>query len=89
MALPWLIKHSINTKFPTLNPLHVSSNRLDEAYGPAWQCVVGKAFGGCITHVCGTFISFHVDTMEFLIFKDATDCFKTVQHTLGGLPHKA
>lgn len=27
MSLGWLIKLLINTKFPTVNPLHVSSNR--------------------------------------------------------------
>ncbi|KAF4360723.1 hypothetical protein F8388_016510 [Cannabis sativa] len=27
--------------------------KVDEAYGPAWNCVVGKEFGSCITHLTG------------------------------------
>ncbi|RWR86156.1 putative dynein light chain [Cinnamomum micranthum f. kanehirae] len=45
----------------------------DETYGPAWHCVVGVDFGSCITHLCGSFIFFHVEMMEFLVFKDGKD----------------
>ncbi|KAL0555606.1 hypothetical protein IC582_009557 [Cucumis melo] len=62
---------------------HFIKQRFDEAYGPAWHCVAGKAFGGCITHLCGSFIFFHVDTMEFLVFKDGRDCSKSVEETVG------
>ncbi|KAG9453076.1 hypothetical protein H6P81_005980 [Aristolochia fimbriata] len=47
--------------------------KLDEAYGQTWQCVVGVDFGSCITHLRGTFIFFRVETMEFLVFKDGMD----------------
>lgn len=36
-----------------------------------WQ--VGNNFGSCITHMCGSFIFFRVEMMEFLIFKDGKD----------------
>ncbi|OAY41379.1 uncharacterized protein LOC110621997 isoform X2 [Manihot esculenta] len=47
--------------------------KFDEAHGPTWHCVVGKDFGSCITHLCGSFIFFRVEMLEFLIFKDGKD----------------
>ncbi|XP_057498094.1 uncharacterized protein LOC130782717 [Actinidia eriantha] len=47
--------------------------KLDDVYGPAWHCVVGKDFGSCITHLCGSFTFFRVEMMEFLVFKDGKD----------------
>lgn len=35
--------------------------------------MVGKDFGSCITYLSGSFIFFHVEMMEFLIFKDGKD----------------
>ncbi|XP_061356625.1 dynein light chain 1, cytoplasmic-like [Gastrolobium bilobum] len=59
--------------------------KLDEAYGPAWNSVVGKDFGSCITHLCGSFIFFHVEMMEFLIFKDAKDFTESREEVIGVL----
>lgn len=59
--------------------------KFDEAYGPAWHCVVGKDFGSCITHLCGSFIFFHVEIMEFLIFKDGTDSCESREEAIGVL----
>ncbi|XP_054783484.1 dynein light chain 1, cytoplasmic-like [Prosopis cineraria] len=57
--------------------------KLDEAYGPAWNSVVGKDFGSCITHLCGSFIFFRVEMMEFLIFKDGTDFSESREEAIG------
>ncbi|KAM7526397.1 hypothetical protein LguiA_016299 [Lonicera macranthoides] len=62
--------------------------KFDEAYGPAWHCVVGKEFGSCITHLCGSFIFFRVEMMEFLVFKDGKDFTESKELALGVL-HKA
>ncbi|OVA17767.1 Dynein light chain [Macleaya cordata] len=56
--------------------------KFDEAYGPAWHCVVGADFGSCITHVCGNFIFFHVEMMEFLVFKDGNDLNKSKEEAI-------
>ncbi|MBA0581493.1 dynein light chain 1, cytoplasmic [Gossypium raimondii] len=57
--------------------------KFDEAYGTSWHCVVGKDFGCCISHLCGTFIFFHVEIMEFLIFKDGKDLNETKEEAIG------
>ncbi|ESQ48328.1 hypothetical protein EUTSA_v10022334mg [Eutrema salsugineum] len=44
----------------------------DERYGSGWQCVVGSKFGCFFTHSKGTFIFFHLGTLDFLIFKSVT-----------------
>ncbi|CAD5189695.1 uncharacterized protein LOC135679529 [Musa acuminata AAA Group] len=44
----------------------------DVVYGPGWQCVVGSSFGCFFTHSLGTFIYFHLETLQFLIFKGAS-----------------
>ena len=62
---------------------HYIKQRLDEAYGPAWHCVVGKDFGSCITHLSGSFMFFHVDMMEFLIFKDGKDFTQSKEEAIG------
>ncbi|GMJ08411.1 hypothetical protein HRI_004510300 [Hibiscus trionum] len=59
--------------------------KFDEAYGAAWHCVVGKGFGSCISHLYGTFIFFHVEIMEFLIFKDGKDLEETKVEAIGVL----
>ncbi|TQE10941.1 hypothetical protein C1H46_003514 [Malus baccata] len=50
--------------------LRSAKQKVDEAYGTAWYCVVGKNFGSSITHFSGSFIFLHVETKEFLVFKD-------------------
>ncbi|KAI4354575.1 hypothetical protein L6164_003425 [Bauhinia variegata] len=62
--------------------------KLDEAYGPAWNSVVGRDFGSCITHQSGSFIFFHVGMMEFLIFKDGKD-YGEGREEATGVQHKA
>ncbi|XWS67134.1 hypothetical protein CRYUN_Cryun05aG0260800 [Craigia yunnanensis] len=62
---------------------HFIKQKFDEAYGPAWHCVVGKDFGSCISHLCGSFIFFHVEMMEFLIFKDGNDFSETKEEAMG------
>lgn len=47
--------------------------------------MVGKNFGSCITHLCGTFIFFHVEMMEFLIFKDGKDSTESREEAIGVL----
>ncbi|XP_022766212.1 dynein light chain 1, cytoplasmic-like [Durio zibethinus] len=64
---------------------HYIKQKFDEAYGTAWHCVVGKDFGSCISHLCGTFIFFHVEKMEFLIFKDGNDFSETKEEAIGVL----
>ncbi|CAB4284610.1 unnamed protein product [Prunus armeniaca] len=64
---------------------HHIKQKFDEAYGSAWHCVVGKNFGSCITHLCGTFIFFHVEMMEFLIFKDGKDSTESREEAIGAL----
>ncbi|KAG7582146.1 Dynein light chain type 1/2 [Arabidopsis suecica] len=44
----------------------------DERYGSGWHCVVGTNFGCFFTHSKGTFIYFHLGTLNFLIFKGST-----------------
>ena len=68
-----------------LSLCHFSTSwqKLDEAYGPAWHCVVGKDFGSCITHLKGSFIFFHVEMMEFLIFKDVKDFSESKEEAVG------
>ncbi|RVW44506.1 Dynein light chain 1, cytoplasmic [Vitis vinifera] len=61
------------------------SRKFDEAYGPAWHCVVGVDFGSCITHLCGNFIFFRVETMEFLVFKDGKDLTESKEEAIGVL----
>uniref|UniRef100_A0A0C9S6B4 Dynein light chain n=1 Tax=Wollemia nobilis TaxID=56998 RepID=A0A0C9S6B4_9CONI len=55
--------------------------KFDETYGLAWQCIVGFSFGSSITHMCGSFIYFHVEKLAFLLFKDAL--FKEDQAHMG------
>ncbi|XP_061966031.1 dynein light chain 1, cytoplasmic-like isoform X3 [Populus nigra] len=59
--------------------------KFDDAYGPAWHCVVGKDFGCCITHLSGSFIFFRVEMMEFLIFKDGRDFSESKEEAIGVL----
>ncbi|KAM1525291.1 hypothetical protein COP2_009982 [Malus domestica] len=56
--------------FRSLITLRSAKQKVDEAYGTAWHCVVGKNFGSSITHFSGSFICLHVETKEFLVFKD-------------------
>ncbi|XP_029130722.1 dynein light chain 2, cytoplasmic-like [Cajanus cajan] len=67
---------------------HFIKHKLDEAYGPAWNSVVGKDFGSCITHLCGSFIFFRVKMMEFLIFKDGKDFTQSREEAIGVLQLK-
>ncbi|KAK7256803.1 hypothetical protein RIF29_30303 [Crotalaria pallida] len=62
---------------------HYIKQKLDEAYGPAWNSVVGKDFGSCITHLSGSFIFFRVEMMEFLIFKDGKDFSQSREEAIG------
>ncbi|KAL3753748.1 hypothetical protein ACJRO7_001049 [Eucalyptus globulus] len=64
---------------------HHIKQKFDEAYGSSWHCVVGKDFGSCITHLCGCFIFFHIDAMEFLIFKDGKDFTESKEEAVGAL----
>ncbi|XP_038698161.1 dynein light chain LC6, flagellar outer arm-like [Tripterygium wilfordii] len=57
--------------------------KFDEAYGPAWHCVVGKEFGSCVTHLLGSFIFFHVEMIEFLIFKDGNNFMESKEEAVG------
>ncbi|KAM7255008.1 hypothetical protein ACFE04_020249 [Oxalis oulophora] len=57
--------------------------KFDETYGSAWHCVVGKDFGSCITHLCGSFIYFRVAMIDFLIFKDGQDLTQTKEEAVG------
>ncbi|KAG6587968.1 hypothetical protein SDJN02_15585 [Cucurbita argyrosperma subsp. argyrosperma] len=45
----------------------------DRSYGSGWQCVVGSNFGCFFTHSKGTFIYFSLETLNFLIFKAASN----------------
>lgn len=47
--------------------------------------MVGKDFGSCITHLCGSFIFFRVEMMEFLIFKDGKDFTESKEEAIGVL----
>jgi len=47
--------------------------------------VVGKDFGSCITHLCGSFIFFRVEMMEFLIFKDGKNFTESREEAIGVL----
>ncbi|XP_050238179.1 uncharacterized protein LOC126687664 [Mercurialis annua] len=62
---------------------HYIKQKFDETQGSAWHCVVGKEFGSCITHLCGSFIFFRVEMLEFLIFKDGTDFTQTKDEAVG------
>ncbi|CAL0302676.1 unnamed protein product [Lupinus luteus] len=62
---------------------HYIKQKLDETYGPAWNSVVGKDFGSCITHLCGSFIFFRVEMIEFLIFKDGKDFSISKEEAIG------
>ncbi|XP_042020985.1 dynein light chain 1, cytoplasmic-like [Salvia splendens] len=44
----------------------------DNTYGSGWQCVVGSKFGCFFTHSKGSFIYFTLHTLNFLIFKAAS-----------------
>ncbi|CAK9143550.1 unnamed protein product [Ilex paraguariensis] len=68
---------------------HFIKQNFDEAYGPAWHCVVGKDFGSCITHLHGSFIFFHVEMMEFLVFKDGKDFSESKEEAVGVLQKAA
>ncbi|KAF9596096.1 hypothetical protein IFM89_007149 [Coptis chinensis] len=57
----------------------------DEVYGATWHCVAGVDFGSCITHMCGSFIFFHVEMMEFLIFKDGADLTESKEEMIGAM----
>lgn len=63
----------------------LTNQNFDEAYGPAWHCVVGTDFGSCITHLCGSFIFFRVEMMEFLVFKDGKDLAESKDEAIGVL----
>lgn len=65
--------------------INLFGQKLDETYGPAWNCVVGNDFGSCITHLCGSFIFFRVEMMEFLIFKDGKDFTERKEEAIGVL----
>ncbi|CAI9766249.1 unnamed protein product [Fraxinus pennsylvanica] len=67
---------------------HYIKQNFDKCYGPAWHCVVGTDFGSCITHLCGSFIFFRVEMMEFLVFKDGKDVSQSKEEAVGVL-HKA
>ncbi|KAI4379295.1 hypothetical protein MLD38_005613 [Melastoma candidum] len=59
--------------------------KLDEAGGQTWYCVVVRDFGSCITHLCSSFIFFHVEMMEFLIFKDGKELNESKEEPVGVL----
>ncbi|KAI8560599.1 hypothetical protein RHMOL_Rhmol04G0270500 [Rhododendron molle] len=62
---------------------HFIKQKFDEDYGPAWHCVVGRDFGSCITHLCGSFMFFGVGMMEFLIFKDGKELSESKDEAIG------
>lgn len=43
----------------------------DQIYGPAWHCIVGKAFGSFVTHEAHCFIFFYIDNWAVMLFKTA------------------
>ncbi|WCJ40777.1 Dynein light chain type 1 family protein [Euphorbia peplus] len=49
----------------------------DYKYGGGWQCVVGSNFGCFFTHSKGSFIYFTLETLNFLIFKGASEIKET------------
>lgn len=62
-----------------------NNSHLIVSCGPAWNSVVGKDFGSCITHLCGSFIFFRVEMMEFLIFKDGKNFTESREEAIGVL----
>lgn len=41
----------------------------DTKYGPSWHVIIGKHFGGKITHDANQFAFFYIDAMAVMIFK--------------------
>ncbi|KAF5750904.1 RHO guanyl-nucleotide exchange factor 11 [Tripterygium wilfordii] len=74
---------SIACYLKQLIKLRLVEQKFDEAYGPAWHCVVGKEFGSCVTHLLGSFIFFHVEMIEFLIFKDGNNFMESKEEAVG------
>ncbi|KAF2285935.1 hypothetical protein GH714_009057 [Hevea brasiliensis] len=43
--------------------------QFDTTYGPGWQCIVGTDFGSFVTHCCGCFIYFQIESLAILLFR--------------------
>lgn len=61
------------------NPTHLAralKKEFDDAYGPAWHCVVGKSFGSFVTHSPAGFLYFSIDSLSVLLFKTEVQLVK-------------
>lgn len=61
------------------NPTHLAralKKEFDDAYGPAWHCVVGKSFGSFVTHSPAGFLYFSIDSLYVLLFKTEVQLVK-------------
>ncbi|KAJ7546734.1 hypothetical protein O6H91_08G052100 [Diphasiastrum complanatum] len=45
----------------------------DQAYGPAWHCIVGSSFGSYVTHSSGGFLYFSIGKLSILLFKTTVE----------------
>eukprot|EP00249_Psilotum_nudum_P009866 c22199_g1_i1 orf=1091-1999(+) len=52
---------------------HTLKKEFDQAYGPAWHCIVGSSFGSFVTHSLGGFIYFSIDKISILLFKTTVE----------------
>ncbi|XAR68895.1 Dynein ATPase [Bertholletia excelsa] len=59
--------------------LHEASDRQAIAH------YIKQDFGSCITHLCGSFMFFRVEMMEFLVFKDGKDLMESKEEAIGVL----
>ncbi|KZV34718.1 hypothetical protein F511_00620 [Dorcoceras hygrometricum] len=62
--------HDSLEKFTSKSLAFTLKKEFDEAYGPAWHCIVGTSFGSFVTHSVGGFMYFSMDhKIYILLFK--------------------
>ena len=43
-------------------------DKFEEKYASTWHCIVGRNFGGYVTHEIGRYIYFYIGQKGFMIF---------------------
>ncbi|KAH9650751.1 hypothetical protein KPL70_026494 [Citrus sinensis] len=69
-------QHALRFTRSLVDDYYSESSEFDDAYGPAWHCVVGKSFGSFVTHSPAGFLYFSIDSLSVLLFKTEVQLVK-------------
>lgn len=50
-----------------------SFQEFDEHYGGLWHCIVGKHFGGFVSHFNNDFVYFYVNNVAIMLFRTGSE----------------